>query len=1091
MRRLPNFSIRLLTAILCALVLSSFVPAHVDAQNEDGWKYFIGGDDRNGVEKYGKCGQFWPSTGRFETYTDGYEYSATFHFRITQQEKDSLQCVDQYLELDFALVGFDPPRGLVDGWEEYSIDTNIPGGVHDSAEGDATVISGDIRKPINLNPGNIVTPGVTGIKVSDLDVGTDYYAGIRFSGLPIDEEDPSPRVAFEWQVSHWANLFNPLEATCPLPQGAWGADNFAKDCVFSTVHVYLSNGYTANEYGDGQGLPFDGFRFWEFPGTSASQAPVQPPIQPVDQEPASQEQAPANSTQQSGYHLPWESGSIWQITSDNDGGNHADQWNQYAFDAVPDLTRATSQVTAIADGTVIGYQADVPKSALFSQGHAGNCMMIQHADGTVSLYAHLAEGSIPGDLRQEGAQVRSGTVIGTVGDTGFATGVHLHWSLMSEGRMMDSEGYRTCYGPSIPSQYADNDAELIEDGGVPRTGRYYASTNGSSSAVQQPVSPPISQPSCNDTGIPQITNGLSYSPQNPNTATDVTFSFTITNIGCGTFAPELLIIGGRDPGSNVSDPLQIPGFTLGPGESRDITHTVVLNTPGTHEFFMVFLRAGGGYNEIPDTSGVSQHIFINVTDAANDEASSPQIEPQEITERDSQSPDVGSGSDTASESVNIALITREPQNGDLLTGTCYTVGQSNEGCDENGDGQVTFEDIPYGTYTVRQTRTPDGYQTIDDYQITVSRTGTMGEPSFGVSQGFIVRQAPEQNAPNTRNVSVVFIDMNTHERLVTGACVELIGASNVGCDRDLVDGQADFLDVPAGGPYELSFSSLPEGYDVAEVGGPLAVTINAGPNDPANTMFYVQLASASGGGGSMIEPVGDDSPAPAASGDVIDLFFIGCDLQEACLGATVTVQSQDGAFISSCEFPDILEVAPWWCAAPNVPRGITVLMTVDGLAPGHVADPDTVTWDTSVEPDQFTVGIPAFSIVPGENGGANGDSEATMLMTFRACPEGFHPDTDDFFAECTIPLDAPDASVIVWGGDGQGGMNITDPDRQYNGAYIYEAGSHTMNVSLFDLEPVTRDAYTVVGADSMSGDGYQIDLATGETREIFIFYYYT
>lgn len=184
------------------------------------------------------------------------------------------------------------------------------------------------------------------------------------------------------------------------------------------------------------------------------------------------------------FHLPWEAGSVWEITSDNNGGNHADQWNAYAFDAVPDPGRSTKQVTAIADGRVIGFQADVPNEALFTSGHAGNCMMIEHSDGNISLYAHLAAGSIPGDLRRDGAEVRSGMVIGTVGNTGYADGVHLHWSLVSDGFMYDVEGYRTCAGTSIPSKYADNDAQLIEDGGVPRSGRYYESTNVDSGTVQ-------------------------------------------------------------------------------------------------------------------------------------------------------------------------------------------------------------------------------------------------------------------------------------------------------------------------------------------------------------------------------------------------------------------------------------------------------------------------------------------------------------------------------------------------------------------------------------------------------------------------------
>jgi hypothetical protein len=111
-------------------------------------------------------------------------------------------------------------------------------------------------------------------------------------------------------------------------------------------------------------------------------------------------------------------------------------------------------------------------------------------------------------------------------------------------------------------------------------------------------------------------------------------------------------------------------------------------------------------------------------------------------------------------------------------------------------------------------------------------------------------------------------------------------------------------------------------------------------------------------------------------------------------------------------------------------------------------------------------------------------------MTFRGCPQGFDPNFDDPYASCTIPLDAPDASQIIWCWDVMGGMPIAGLDRQYDGAYIYNAGPLTMNVHLGRLAPVVRDAYQVIGADSVNGDSYTINLADGETREIFIFYYF-
>ncbi|MEO5341347.1 MAG: M23 family metallopeptidase [Magnetococcus sp. MYC-9] len=55
----------------------------------------------------------------------------------------------------------------------------------------------------------------------------------------------------------------------------------------------------------------------------------------------------------------------------------------------------------------------------------GNTLVVDHGDGVLSLYAHLDSIAV-----QEGAWLPAGTVVGTVGMTGRATGPHLHWGVM-------------------------------------------------------------------------------------------------------------------------------------------------------------------------------------------------------------------------------------------------------------------------------------------------------------------------------------------------------------------------------------------------------------------------------------------------------------------------------------------------------------------------------------------------------------------------------------------------------------------------------------------------------------------------------------
>jgi murein DD-endopeptidase MepM/ murein hydrolase activator NlpD len=62
----------------------------------------------------------------------------------------------------------------------------------------------------------------------------------------------------------------------------------------------------------------------------------------------------------------------------------------------------------------------------------GNAVIIDHGLGIHSGYYHLSEINV-----QEGQQVKKGDVVGKVGDTGLATGPHLHWEIRVNGINVD------------------------------------------------------------------------------------------------------------------------------------------------------------------------------------------------------------------------------------------------------------------------------------------------------------------------------------------------------------------------------------------------------------------------------------------------------------------------------------------------------------------------------------------------------------------------------------------------------------------------------------------------------------------------------
>jgi murein DD-endopeptidase MepM/ murein hydrolase activator NlpD len=80
-------------------------------------------------------------------------------------------------------------------------------------------------------------------------------------------------------------------------------------------------------------------------------------------------------------------------------------------------------VYATASGTVkqLGYQ-----------GAYGNLVTIDHGFGLESRYGHLLNYAV-----KKGAKVKRGDVIGHVGATGRATGYHLHYEVLANGRLLN------------------------------------------------------------------------------------------------------------------------------------------------------------------------------------------------------------------------------------------------------------------------------------------------------------------------------------------------------------------------------------------------------------------------------------------------------------------------------------------------------------------------------------------------------------------------------------------------------------------------------------------------------------------------------
>ena len=90
-------------------------------------------------------------------------------------------------------------------------------------------------------------------------------------------------------------------------------------------------------------------------------------------------------------------------------------------------------VRTVADGVVVyaGYN-----------GGSGKIVKVRHSDKYTTAYMHLSAINV-----RQGARVKRGDLIGKVGQTGLATGPHLHYSFYVNGRYVDPLGMKL---PAMP-----------------------------------------------------------------------------------------------------------------------------------------------------------------------------------------------------------------------------------------------------------------------------------------------------------------------------------------------------------------------------------------------------------------------------------------------------------------------------------------------------------------------------------------------------------------------------------------------------------------------------------------------------------------
>jgi murein DD-endopeptidase MepM/ murein hydrolase activator NlpD len=138
----------------------------------------------------------------------------------------------------------------------------------------------------------------------------------------------------------------------------------------------------------------------------------------------------------------------WRATHDTDPGFQLPVEGRLAgrfglrrfFNGEPRSPHAGLDV-AVGRGTPIKASAHGKVLAVDDYFFNGKTVFIDHGNGLITLYCHLDRIDV-----QAGEAVDKGQRVGLSGNTGRATGPHLHWSVVLNGAMVDPELF-------IPAQY--------------------------------------------------------------------------------------------------------------------------------------------------------------------------------------------------------------------------------------------------------------------------------------------------------------------------------------------------------------------------------------------------------------------------------------------------------------------------------------------------------------------------------------------------------------------------------------------------------------------------------------------------------------
>jgi len=201
---------------------------------------------------------------------------------------------------------------------------------------------------------------------------------------------------------------------------------------------------------------------------------------------------PKSSTVYGGYYLPWAAGLEKRLTW---SVSHTSCYPTYYCTHAFDFADGTMFPLVAAKGGFVYHWKDTCANGDSSCTNSITLQDRSTTPWTYQIYLHIAKDSIPANLKKAGIPVVQGQYIADVDDTGYSTGHHVHFMVVSEAtKYMSGKGYVWGVAEDITYRDVDINWDPGTQGGRPRLAYEAASYGGQGrtyyTSGNQPANPP-------------------------------------------------------------------------------------------------------------------------------------------------------------------------------------------------------------------------------------------------------------------------------------------------------------------------------------------------------------------------------------------------------------------------------------------------------------------------------------------------------------------------------------------------------------------------------------------------------------------------